>query len=56
VEIARMIIAEKFDDNDLQKAEVFNIEITPENNEQSKNFELKPFDNKYRRIAMYEKT
>jgi hypothetical protein len=42
VEIARMIIAEKFDDNDLQKAEV-NIEITPENNEQSKNFELKPF-------------
>jgi protein involved in polysaccharide export with SLBB domain len=24
--------------------EVFNIEITPENNEQSKNFELKPFD------------
>jgi hypothetical protein len=35
VEIARMIIAEKFDDNDLQK--VFNIEITPENNEQSKN-------------------
>jgi hypothetical protein len=54
VEIARMIIAEKFDDNDLQKAEVFNIEITPENNEQSKNFELKPFDNKYRRIAMYE--
>jgi hypothetical protein len=24
-----MIIAEKFDDNDLQKAEVFNIEITP---------------------------
>jgi hypothetical protein len=44
VEIARMIIAEKFDDNDLQKAEVFNIEITPENNEQSKNFELKPFD------------
>jgi protein involved in polysaccharide export with SLBB domain len=56
VEIARMIIAEKFDDNDLQKAEVFNIEITPENNEQSKNFELKPFDViSIRRIAMYEK-
>jgi protein involved in polysaccharide export with SLBB domain len=55
VEIARMIIAEKFDDNDLQKAEVFNIEITPEN-EQSKNFELKPFDViSIRRIAMYEK-
>jgi protein involved in polysaccharide export with SLBB domain len=56
VEIARMIIQEKFNDNNLQKAEIFNIEITPENNEQSKNFELKPFDViNIRRMAMYEK-
>jgi hypothetical protein len=38
-----------------KKAEIFNIEITPENNEQSKIFELKPFDViNIRRMAMYE--
>jgi protein involved in polysaccharide export with SLBB domain len=56
VEIARMLISETFDDNSPKKAELFNIEITPENNEQAQNFELKPFDVvNIRRMAMYEK-
>ena len=56
VEIARMIISENFDDKGMQKAELINVEITPENNEQAKNFELKPFDViNIRRLAMYDK-
>jgi hypothetical protein len=39
VEIARMIIAEKFDDNDLQKAEAFNIESHRKIMNNPKNFE-----------------
>jgi hypothetical protein len=39
-----------------KRKELINIEITPENNEQALNFELKPFDVViYRRTAMYEK-
>jgi protein involved in polysaccharide export with SLBB domain len=50
------LISETFDDNSPKKAELFNIEITPENNEQAQNFELKPFDVvNIRRMAMYEK-
>ncbi|UFH46688.1 SLBB domain-containing protein [Flavobacterium galactosidilyticum] len=56
VEIARMIIAEQIDDANPNKAELFNIEITPGNNEQAKNFELQPFDViNIRRMAVYDK-
>ncbi|PJJ10921.1 protein involved in polysaccharide export with SLBB domain [Flavobacterium sp. 1] len=44
VEIARMIRTEEIDETNPNKVELFNIEITPESNEQSTNFELKPFD------------
>ena len=56
VEIARMIIADQIDDANPNKAELFNIEITPGNNEQAKNFELQPFDViNIRRMAVYDK-
>ena len=56
VEIARMIVAEKNDDANPNKAELFNIEIAPDNNEQAKNFELRPFDViNIRKMAVYEK-
>lgn len=56
VEIARMIMSEQIDDANPNKAELFNIEITPDNNEQSKNFELRPFDVvNIRKMAVYEK-
>jgi protein involved in polysaccharide export with SLBB domain len=56
VEVARMIIAEEIDDANPNKAELFNIEITPTNNEQFKNFSLFPFDViNIRKIAVYEK-
>lgn len=56
VEIARMIIAEEIDDANPNKAQLFNIEITPGNNEQAKNFELQPFDViNIRRMAVYDK-
>ena len=56
VEIARMIIAEQIDDANPNKAELFNIEITPGDNEQAKNFELQPFDViNIRRMAVYDK-
>jgi hypothetical protein len=38
VEVARMIMSEEIDDANPKKAELFNIEITPDNNEQSKTF------------------
>jgi protein involved in polysaccharide export with SLBB domain len=38
VEVARMIMSEEIDDANPNKAELFNIEITPDNNEQSKTF------------------
>ncbi|MFV8357462.1 SLBB domain-containing protein [Flavobacterium sp. XS1P32] len=56
VEIARMIVSEKNDDANPNKAELFNIEIAPDNNEQAKNFELRPFDViNIRKMAVYEK-
>lgn len=56
VEIARMIKAENIDDTNPNKVELFNVEITPDSNEQSTNFELKPFDViNIRRLAVMEK-
>jgi protein involved in polysaccharide export with SLBB domain len=55
VEVARMIMSEEIDDANPNKAELFNIEITPDNNEQSKNFSLFPFDViNIRKMAVYE--
>ncbi|RTZ07241.1 sugar transporter [Flavobacterium sp. GSP27] len=56
VEIARMIQSEEIDDANPNKAELFNIEITADNNEQLKNFDLKPFDVvNIRKMAVYDK-
>jgi protein involved in polysaccharide export with SLBB domain len=56
VEIARMIQSEEIDNASPDKAQIFNIEILATNNEQLKNFELKPFDVvNIRRMAVYEK-
>jgi protein involved in polysaccharide export with SLBB domain len=56
VEVARMIMSEEIDDANPNKAELFNIEITPDSNEQAKNFALSPFDViNIRRMAVYEK-
>lgn len=56
VEIARMIASETIDDSNPNKVDLFTIEITPENNEQAKNFVLAPFDViNIRRMAMYAK-
>ncbi|PKH67648.1 sugar transporter [Flavobacterium sp. ALD4] len=56
VEVARMIMSEDIDEANPNKAELFNIEITPDNNEQSKNFSLFPFDViNIRKMAVYEK-
>lgn len=56
VEIARMIKAESINENDSKRVEVFNLELTPENNEQINNFALEPFDViNIRRIAVFEK-
>jgi len=56
VEIARMIISEEIDDANPLKAKLYNIEISPNNNEQAKNFSLKPFDVvSIRKMAVYEK-
>ena len=54
VEVARMIQSEEI--NDQNKAQLFNLEITADNNEQAKNFALEPFDVvNIRRMAVYEK-
>ncbi|MFV8341094.1 SLBB domain-containing protein [Flavobacterium sp. XS2P39] len=56
VEVARMIKSEEIDDTNPNKAELFNIEITANNNEQLKNFELQPFDVvNIRKMAVYDK-
>ncbi|REG98239.1 SLBB domain-containing protein [Flavobacterium aquicola] len=55
VEIARMIKSDSIKENDSKRVEVFNLELTPEN-EQIKNFPLEPFDVvNIRRLAVYEK-
>lgn len=56
VEIARMIKSDIIDDNDPKRIELVELEITADNNEQVKNFILKPFDVvNIRRVAVYEK-
>lgn len=56
VEIARMVKSDAIDDDDPKRVELIEIEITADNNEQIKNFALKPFDViNIRRIAVYEK-
>ncbi|MEO5889796.1 MAG: SLBB domain-containing protein [Ferruginibacter sp.] len=56
VEIARMIKSEEIDDKNPMKTQLFNLEINVENNEQTKNFALQPFDViNIRRMAVYEK-
>nr|WP_264522474.1 SLBB domain-containing protein [Flavobacterium sp. N2469] len=56
VEIARMVKSDVIDDADPKKIELVELEITAENNEQVKNFALKPFDViNIRKMAVYEK-
>ncbi len=56
VEIARMITSDEIDENNPNRAQLINLEITSENNEQLKNFELQPFDVvNVRKMAVYEK-
>jgi len=56
VEVARMIQSEDIDNTNSARAELFNIEISPNNNEQAENFILAPYDVvNIRRMAVYEK-
>ncbi|MDD5149983.1 MAG: SLBB domain-containing protein [Flavobacterium sp.] len=56
VEIARMIKSEEINDSNPMKAQLFNLEINANNNEQAKNFVLAPFDVvNIRKMAVYEK-
>ncbi|MGO4770976.1 SLBB domain-containing protein [Flavobacterium sp. W22_SRS_FK3] len=56
VEIARMIKSDEIDDANPKRIELVELEITADNNEQVKNFILKPFDViNIRRMAVYEK-
>ncbi|MBX9807578.1 MAG: SLBB domain-containing protein, partial [Flavobacteriaceae bacterium] len=56
VEVARMIKSDVIDDVNPSRVQLFNLEITADNNEQIKNFELAPFDVvNIRRMAVYEK-
>ncbi len=56
VEVARMIQSEDIDNTNTARAELFNIEISPDNNEQAENFVLAPFDVvNIRKMAVYEK-
>lgn len=56
VEIARMVKSDVIDDADPKKIELVELEITADNNEQIKNFILKPFDViNIRKMAVYEK-
>jgi protein involved in polysaccharide export with SLBB domain len=56
VEVARMIKSDAIDDTNPNRVQLFNLEITADNNEQIKNFELSPFDVvNIRRMAVYEK-
>jgi protein involved in polysaccharide export with SLBB domain len=51
-----MIMAEEIDDANPRKAQLFNLEITAENNEQLQNFALQPFDVvNIRKMAVYDK-
>ncbi|MDQ1167520.1 SLBB domain-containing protein [Flavobacterium sp. SORGH_AS_0622] len=56
VEVARMVKSDEIDDADPKRIELVELEITADNNEQIKNFVLKPFDViNIRRMAVYEK-
>ncbi|KLT71064.1 SLBB domain-containing protein [Flavobacterium sp. ABG] len=56
VEIARMVKSDSINDGDPKRIELLQLEITTDNNEQIKNFLLKPFDViNIRKIAVYEK-
>ncbi|MRX38761.1 sugar transporter [Flavobacterium sp. LC2016-23] len=56
VEIARMVKSDVINDSDPNRIELVELEISGDNNEQIKNFALKPFDViNIRRIAVYEK-
>lgn len=56
VEIARMVKSDLIDDTDPKRIELVELEITADNNEQVKNFILKPFDViNIRKMAVYEK-
>ena len=56
VEIARMVKSDIIDDADPKRIELIELEITADNNEQIKNFVLKPFDViNIRKMAVYEK-
>lgn len=56
VEIARMVKSDIIDDADPKRVELVELEITADNNEQVKNFVLKPFDViNIRKMAVYEK-
>lgn len=55
VEVARMIQSDEVDDLNLSKIELINLEISTDNNEQAKNFSLKPFDAVFiRKMPLYE--
>jgi len=56
VEVARMIKSDVIDDSDPKRVELVELEISADNNEQIKNFVLKPFDViNIRKMAVYEK-
>lgn len=56
VEIARMVKSDVIDDSDPKRIELVEFEITADNNEQIRNFLLKPFDViNVRKVAVYEK-
>lgn len=56
VEIARMIKSDEIDDANPKRVELVELQITADNNEQVKNFVLKPFDViNIRKMAVYEK-
>lgn len=56
VEVARMILSEEINDSNPNKAELFDIIITPDTNEQATHFALLPFDVvNIRKMAVYEK-
>ena len=56
VEIARMVKSDVIDDADPKRVELVELEISANNNEQIKNFVLKPFDViNIRKMAVYEK-
>lgn len=56
VEVARMIKSDQMDDANPNRVQLFNLEISMDNNEQIKNFVLAPFDViNVRRMSVYEK-